>query len=82
MDAAPTESMRSNASRLYNATKMPESVSSAVNLKLSGKRSVDEGNGAPDEAGAVFWQRESGVNTRCDSQDLGAVISWCVQKID
>ena len=35
-------------------TKRCENASSAVNRDFGGKRSVVEGNGAPDEAGVVF----------------------------
>ena len=84
MDAAPTESMRSKTSRRMNvceepsvkkrhATKRYKNASSAVNRDLSCKKGVFEDNGALDEAGVVFWQREGGVDTRFDSQNLGAV---------
>ena len=58
-----------------------ENASSAVDGDLFWNRGVIEGNGAPDEAGAVFWQREGGVDTRGDSQSLEAVISRRVRKI-
>ena len=34
----------------------------------------------PDETETVFWQRDEGVELRCDSQSLGTVNSRCVTK--
>ena len=47
------------------ATKSCKNASSAVNREFVSKRSVIAGNGAPDEEGAVFWQREGGVDNKC-----------------
>ena len=63
-----------------HATKRCEGVSSAVNRDLRGERGVVESNDTADEAGAVFWQRQGGVDPRRDRQDLGAVVRRRVRK--
>ena len=75
------ESLWGASVKKRHAAKRCKNASSAVNRDFGCKRGVIEGNGALDEAGAVFWQREGGVDTRCDSQNLGAVISRRVRKI-
>ena len=61
-------------------TKRCEYTSSSVNRDFGCTRGIVEGNGALDEAAAVLRQREGGVDSGCDSQNLGAVISWRVRK--
>ena len=55
-------------------------VSSTVNRNLRGKRGAVESNDTADEAGAMFWYREEGVDPRRDGQDLGAAVRRCVSK--
>ena len=93
MDAAPTECMQSKTSRRMKVFEEPvprsatkpkgasKNASSAVNRDYGCKRGVIGGNSAPDEAGTVFRQCEGGVDTRRDSQNLGAVNSRRVRKI-
>ena len=57
-----------------HAAKICQNASSPVDRDFGRKRGIIDGTGALDEAGAVFWQREGGVDTRCDSQNLVAVI--------
>ena len=45
-----------------------------MDRNLRGKRGVVESNDTTDEAGAMFWYREGGVDSRRDSQDLGAAV--------
>ena len=92
MDAAPTASMRSKTSRrmkvcgepVSRSATQPKGARTPAPLWIAivvVKEAWVEGNVALDEAGAVFWQREGGVDTTCDSQNLGAVISRRVRKI-
>ena len=57
-----------------HATIRREGVSATVNRNLRGERGIVESNDAADEAGAMFWYREGGVDSRRDSQDLGAAV--------
>lgn len=66
---------------MRDGTKTCESASCVVNRELGGHRSVVEGNGASDEARAVFSPSKGMVNTRCENQDFGAVFSWRVSKL-
>ena len=81
MDALPTESIRSNTSCLIKVcggsgvedlktTKRCGSAHSAVNRNYDHKISAVEGNDAPDEAGAVFRQREGGVDATAETSAL------------
>lgn len=79
---APDESLCGAKVEKREATKRCESAYSIKNHDFGDKLCVIEDNGAPDEAGALFWQREGGVNNSCGGQHLGAVISWRVKNIN
>ena len=74
------ESLWGTNAKERHATIEREGVSSTVNRKLRGKRGVVESNDTADKAGVMFWYREGGVDTRRDSQDLGAAVRRCGRK--
>ena len=77
---ASDESLWGTGVKDRHATVGREGVSSALNRDLRGKRGVVESNDTADEAGAMFWYREEGVDPRRDGQDLGAAVRRCVSK--
>ena len=78
------EGMWETSVKERHATIGREGISSTVNRNLRDKRGVDESIDTPDDAGAMFWSREGGVDPRRDPrrdiQDLGAAVRRRVRK--
>lgn len=56
-----------------------QGVRSAMNGDFGDKRAVVERYSSPDKAGTLLRERELGVDTRGDRQDVGVVVRRCVR---